>query len=466
MTYQPFWFDSAINEEATAPFHLLPQGHHTDVCIVGGGFTGLWTAINIKQQHPTKKVTIIEQGLCGQGASGRNGGAMLTWSTKLPSLIKLVGLDNALFLVKQSELAVHEISAFTKEQDIDCDCRIDGCFYTASNRAQLGLLDNALDCLEQFKLNSWQKCTAEQLLQTGSKQNLHAHFCAHGGSIQPAKLVRGLKRVAQRMGVDVIEHCRYKQHHGHEPINVTTNQGALVCNTLIFAVNAWLPTLQSQFSRSVVLVSSDMIITKPIPDLLEQLKLNHGSAIIDSRTFVNYYRSTSDGRLMLGKGGNFFSYGNKVHPRFDQPSHYKKLLDSSLAHFFKGHKLPIERTWTGPSDRSATGFPFFGHLNAHPQVLYAGGYSGNGIVQSYLGAKILSAMVLNNNSQWQHCGLVNQPLKQFPIEPVRTAGAYIVRNAIRRKELAEDLNLQPHKIDCYLAKLSGSAAKVDTQSLR
>ncbi|WP_337123434.1 FAD-dependent oxidoreductase, partial [Staphylococcus aureus] len=85
------------------------------------------------------------------------------------------------------------------------------------------------------------------------------------------------------------------------------------------------------------------------------------------------------------------------------PSKYDNILQSSLSHFFKGCDFPIERTWTGPSDRSVTGFPFFGHLNGQRNVLYSGGYSGNGIVQSFLGAKILSAMALKNNLQWQNC---------------------------------------------------------------
>lgn len=101
---------------------------------------------------------------------------MLTWSTKLPSLIKLVGLENALFLVQQSEQTVHDIKRFTLTYAIDCDCRIDGCFYTASNTSQIGRLSNALDYLDKFKINSWHSCDTQQLQQTGSKQNLTAHF--------------------------------------------------------------------------------------------------------------------------------------------------------------------------------------------------------------------------------------------------------------------------------------------------
>ena len=91
---------------------------------------------------------------------------------------------------------------------------------------------------------------------------------------------------------------------------------------LVFAVNAWLPKLESQFARSVVLVSSDMVISKANPAAINAMGLNHGTPVIDSRIFVNYYRTTTSGRLMLGKGGNYFSFANHVSNRFDQPSRY------------------------------------------------------------------------------------------------------------------------------------------------
>ena len=464
MQFQPFWFDNAMQEEAYALPLSLPTKHHCDVCIIGGGFTGLWTAIKLKQQQANLKVTIIEKGFCGQGASGRNGGAMLTWSTKLPSLSKLVGLEKALFLVKESESAVHQIAEFVRQHGIDCDCRIDGCYYTASNEAQKHLLDPAIKMLEDNNLNAWQHCNTQTLINTGSAANIRGHYSPHGGSIQPAKLVRGLKQVAESLGVTIIEQCLYKAHSGHSPLNVETSQGNICANHLVFAVNAWLPTLKPQFQRNIVLVSSDMAITKPMPETLKHLSLNHGAAIIDSRIFVNYYRTTTDGRLMLGKGGNYFSFANRMSDKFEQPSRYQTLLNNSLSRFFPEHNFEIDRTWTGPSDRSVTGFPFFGHLNNQANVIYAGGYSGNGVVQSFLGANILSALILKNAPVWQRCGLVNQALDNFVVDPFRTVGAYLIRNAIRRKERAEDNNTQVNPIDTYLASLIGSAGKVDMKS--
>ncbi|KZN47742.1 hypothetical protein N482_08950 [Pseudoalteromonas luteoviolacea NCIMB 1942] len=203
-----------------------------------------------------------------------------------------------------------------------------------------------------------------------------------------------------------------------------------------------------------------MMITKSIPELLKQLKLTHGAPVIDARIFVNYYRTTSEGRLMLGKGGNFFSFANQVHACFDAASRYLDILHSSHAHFFDV-PLPIERAWTGPSDRSVSGMPFFGHLNGKKNVLYGSGYSGNGVVQSYIGGKILSSLIIKHQNRCSQCALVNGKLAKFPVEPIRSIGAYAIRNAIRREEHAQDRGMRPSKVDTWLSRLSGSAAKLD-----
>ncbi|MCF2859980.1 FAD-dependent oxidoreductase [Pseudoalteromonas sp. SMS1] len=459
--FQPFWFDEAIDSADLDLAKSLEHDIDTDACIVGGGFTGLWTAIMLKQARPALDVTVIDKGLCGQGASGRNGGAMLTWSTKFASLIKQFGLEQARFFVQNSEQAVHEIHQFTQRYGIDCDCRVDGTYYTASNQAQVVKLAPVLELLEKHRLNHWQLVDGHKLQATGSNANKRAIFSPHAGSIQPAKLVRGLRRIAIKLGVRIFEHTAYQSHGGGETLVISTQQGHTIrATSLTFAVNAWLPSLLSEFARSVVLVSSDMVITKPIPALLSKRNLRHGAPIIDARIFVNYYRTTPDGRLMLGKGGNYFSFANQVSRRFDQASRYSEMLEHSVKYFF-GKALPIERTWTGPSDRSVSGMPFFGQLTGQDNVFYGSGYSGNGVVQSYLGGKILSALIMKQNNAWSRCALVNGQLSKFPFEPFRSVGAYTIRNAIRRKERAQDMGKVPSKLDIWLSGLSGSAAKLD-----
>lgn len=460
---QPFWFDQALQQEAPASSVIpLTTSIFADVCIIGGGYTGLWSAIKLKLAEPSLNVVVVEAGLCGSGASGRNGGCLLTWSTKYPSLMRLFGEQEAARLVQASENAVSEIAAFCKQHQIACELQVDGAYYTASNPAQLGMLDSAIHQLKGKNLNSWQAVTREQLKHTGSLQHLQGWFSAKAGSVQPGLLVRGLKQTAEKLGVVIYEHTPMQTLECSQPAVVRCAQGQVRAKQVILATNAWMPRQFGEFSRTVALVSSDMLITRPAPAVLERIGLTSGAAVADSRTFVHYYRRTPDGRLMLGKGGNLFAYANRMLPAFNEPSRYQPLLERALTTFFPDFSWQdVERTWTGASDRSVSGFPFFGYFRGHKHIVYGTGYSGNGVVQSYLGGEILRDLLRAPNSDWAQSGLAQGPLGYFPPEPIRWCGAMMVRNAIRRKENAEDQQQKPRWWDCQLAKLAASAGKAD-----
>ena len=118
--HQAFWFEDALAREKAAAPVPLSKDIKTDVCIVGGGYTGLWTAIQLKQKSPELDIVIIDKGRCGSGASGRNGGCMLTWSTKYLSLKRLFGEYEAVRLVKASEQAVFDIRDFCLKKKYRC----------------------------------------------------------------------------------------------------------------------------------------------------------------------------------------------------------------------------------------------------------------------------------------------------------------------------------------------------------
>jgi len=459
---QPFWFDDALRHEPPEDVVPLNSTVETDVCIVGGGYTGLWTAIKIKQQAPQTDVVILEAGLCGCGASGRNGGCMLTWSTKFPTLMRLYGIEQAISLVKASEQAVWDIKRFCEAQQIEAEVRVDGAYYTATNSAQLGVLDPVVGLLEQHSINHWQAVQSELLESlTGSAVNLSGLYTPNAGSLHPGKLVRGLVRVARKMGVKIFENSPMEELAYGDPHQVKTAQGRVRSGKVVMATNSWMARQFSSFRRSLLLVSSDMVITKPIPETLAEIGLDHGRSVIDSRTFVHYYRTTMDGRLMLGKGGNTFAFANQMLAVFNRASPYEKLLKRTLNRFFPAEDMAIERSWNGASDRSVSGFPFFGEMSGSKNVFYGLGYSGNGVVQTYLGGEILSSLVLGKKNSWSCCALVNKPIERFPFEPVRYLGANMVRNAIRRKECAEDSNQTPKCWDVRLSRFAGNAGKAD-----
>ncbi|WP_274620258.1 FAD-dependent oxidoreductase [Colwellia maritima] len=281
------------------------------------------------------------------------------------------------------------------------------------------------------------------------------------GSLHPGKLVVGLVKQALALGISIFEHTPYLTMESGKPVKIKTPDAKITATKVVFAVNAWMGQHFKEFNRHIVLVSSDMLITKPIPEQLAEIGLTHGKAIADSRIFVHYYRTTEDGRLMLGKGGNLFSYKNKMLSAFDQPSQFSGMLKTSFAAFFPTLKTSFETTWTGASDRSTTGVPFFGSLTPDNNVFYGLGYSGNGVVQSYLGGDILSSLVLELDNAWTRSAMAKGPLSTFPPEPIRYIGTQMVKHAILRKEQAEDKGQSPKWYDQQLAKFAAAAGKAD-----
>jgi glycine/D-amino acid oxidase-like deaminating enzyme len=282
-------------------------------------------------------------------------------------------------------------------------------------------------------------------------------------TVQPGLLVRGLRRVALQRGVRLHERSPMLRLDTSAATPVLhTAQGTLTADRVVLALNAWMASAFREFERCIAIVSSDMVVTEPDPQALARTGLDGGISVLDSRTFVHYYRSTADGRLMLGKGGNTFAYGGRMRPVFDAPSPYCELLAQRVRHFMPElSNTPVAASWNGASDRSVTGLPFFGRLRGRRDVFYGFGYSGNGVAPSRMGGEILASLALGLDNAWTRSPLVHGPLGRFPPEPLRYVGSLVVRNAIRRKEAAEDRGQRPRRVDVALSKLAAAAGKSD-----
>ncbi|MFI8558568.1 FAD-dependent oxidoreductase [Pseudomonas putida] len=460
---RPFWLQQALDSEQQPACPPLHGDARCDVCIVGGGYTGLWTALQLKEAQPSLDVLLIEADICGAGASGRNGGCALSWSAKYFTLERLFGVEEAVRLVRESELSIHAIGAFCAANGIDCDYRLDGTLYTATNQAQVGSTDAVIAALQQRGINSFERLPLQQVQRlAGSARHLEGWFSPAAATVQPGRLVRGLRRVALERGVRIHEGTAMTALEHGAPATVRTLHGSIRADRVVLGLNAWMARAFPQFQRSVAIVSSDMVITEPCSELLQEIGLNTGISVLDSRIFVHYYHNTSDGRLMLGKGGNTFAFGGRMLPVFDQPSPYRPLLRQSLGGFFPAlAEVPLAASWNGPSDRSVTGLPFFGRLDGQGNVFYGFGYSGSGVGPCHMGGQILASLALGQDNPWTRSPLVNGPLGLFPPEPIRYLGSLLVRNAIRRKERAEDHGQRPRRLDVRLARFAAAAGKAD-----
>lgn len=460
---RPYWLAQALAGESAASAPQLAANTQAELAIVGGGFTGLWAAILAKQRRPTLDVIVLEADVCGAGASGRNGGCVLTWTTKFLTLRRLYGEAEACRLALASEQAVLDIEAFVHTHGIDCEWRRHGTLYTATAPAQVGASDAVMAALAARGISSWQRLPPDEVRhRAGSAVPLEGWFSPQAATVQPGLLVRGLRRVALSMGIRLHESTPMLALEPGSPPRVRTPRATVTAERVVVAINAWMASTFRAFRRSIVIVSSDMVITAPAPGAVAATGLDGGISVLDSRTFVHYYRGTADGRVMLGKGGNTFAWGGRMRPVFDAPSPYRDALGRTLGRFMPElASTPLTASWNGASDRSVTGLPFFGHLHGRPDVFYGLGYSGNGVGPSRMGGEILASLALGEDNAWTRSGLARGPRGEFPPEPFRYLGSLVVRNAIRRQEAAQDRGRRAHRWDAVLAGLATAAGKTD-----
>ncbi len=254
----------------------------------------------------------------------------------------------------------------------------------------------------------------------------------------PCKLMRGLRRVAIEIGIRIYERTSMLSFMPGPMVTLHTPDDSPLVGKMVLAINAWMAIHFPQFERTLV-VSSDMVITEKYPGLLQRIGLKDSVSALDSRTFVFYYRITEYGRLMMVNGGNTFAWHGRILLVFDQCSPYEQQLKHSLHEFFLTLAgVPITARWNRPSERSVTGLPFFGRLNDMPNVSYGFGYSGNGVGPGYMGDQLLWSLMLDPNNPWSRSPLATSPWCHFPQKLLRYRCSLVVRNSIRRKELAED----------------------------
>lgn len=444
-----------LGEAGPAPRAASLEGHRrADVCVVGGGFTGLWTALRLKKLEPGLDVAVVEADICGGGASGRNGGFVMSWWHNFLALEQACGGEEALRLARASAAAVDELGGFCDERGIDARYRRDGWLWTATNRAQLNAWASTIEGIGRHGEHPFVPLEAGELAaRSGSAAHLAGVFDASSATVQPALLARGLMRVACEQGVAVFEGSPMVALDRTTPPVVRTPRGRVTAERVVIATNAWSARLP-ELRRAFVIVSSDIVITDRIPAELERLGWRDGASISDSRLMVHYYRTTGDGRIAFGKGGGRLAYGARIGRTFTGRSPIESDVAARLRATYPSlARVPIAASWTGPIDRTMDGLPFFVDLG-RPEIVCGAGYSGNGVGPSILGGRILASMALGRDDEWARCGLVRPPPPGMPNEPLRYLGGRVVRGAVARKEVAEDAGLRPAWIDRGLARLA------------
>jgi glycine/D-amino acid oxidase-like deaminating enzyme len=221
------------------------------------------------------------------------------------------------------------------------------------------------------------------------------------------------------------------------PNEVETPAGVVRAREVVLATNAAL-TGWEPASRNLTNFGSYVVLTEPAPELLAEIGWTGGEAIVDGRMFLHYFRTTNDGRVLMGSGSGPIGFAGRIDDRFSRDGPTAARAEAGLRRLLPGLAgARVERAWGGPIDVSADHLPFF-RTNPGTRIHYGAGYSGHGVGPSWLGGRILASLVLDADDEWTRLPLATRSLPRLPREPFRRVGGGLVRWAIMTCEAAEE----------------------------
>lgn len=442
-------------EDRYGEVNFLPSlsgSKKADVVIIGGGFVGLWTALTIKEYEPDCEVVVLERDGCGRGASGRNGGLVMSWWPKILSLMSFCSPNEALFLANSTEKAIKELKQFCYENNIEANYHQGGWLWTATNKAHIGAWNSAIEMCNKLGVSPFKQVSSKELPQrTNSDKHLAAVFEESNATVQPFALIQGMRRVALEKGVQIYEQSPVRRIQSGSFNVLITEGGKVRAEKVVIATNAWAASIP-ELRKKIVPVNSSIVVTKPLEK--ERIWSNKES-ITDSQLLVNYYRIVEQNCILFGKGTGAFSYRSEINNLFSYDKEGIELTVSDLKNIYPQiQQNDIHYAWSGPIDRTFDSLPVFGRLKTGKNIFYGIGWSGNGVGPSRIGGRILASLALEINNEWSSSSLVERSTRGFPPEPLRFIGGRAVRSAVLRMERAELQGARPKWWDIWLSRLA------------
>jgi len=418
------------------------------VVIVGGGFTGLWTAYFLTRRNPNLGIAVLEQDICGGGPSGRNGGFASGWWDELHGLVHLYGVGAAVRSCRAIKSSIESIGEFCEENAIDAWYRHAGYMYaitvTANERSRDEMVQLAREVGADGEL--YGLSPAEVQARCASPVFKGGAFMGDGAQVQPARLARGLRRVVLERGVKIYEGTPVTRLDGTSAV---TPGGRVAAGHAVLAVNAW-GIGWPQLSSKLVAWSSYIVMTAPAPEKLREINWTGGELITDFRTSLRYFRTTPDGRIAFGGGGG--RARRSVDDMFTSDARAVAETAAGFRLMFPGWAdVPIEDAWGGPIDVAPTHLPTFGRIG-NANVYYANGYTGNGVAPTHLAGQVLADLITSSDTENVRLPMVNVKAPTFPPEPFRSWGAAVVRRAMIERETAEENGRKPSFLVSQLAR--------------
>jgi glycine/D-amino acid oxidase-like deaminating enzyme len=428
-----WWLDDV---DAPDPRERLTGAARTDLAVIGGGYSGLWTALLAKQEDPSREVVVLEGKSLGWAASGRNGGfcsASLThgqangmdWYPEDMPRLERHGRNNLAGIVKTIE-----------DFEIDCKLEKTGELKVATESYQIG--DLAADYEQMLDFGD----AAELLDQAGTRAlvNSPTYLGSVNGRdktvlVDPARLVWGLADACESLGVKIYEntHVDGMVSDGRDMV-LTTPHGVLRANRVALGTNAF-PSLLKRVRPYVVPVYDYAMTTEPLTDAqMDTIGWKGRQGVSDAGNLFHYYRLTDDNCILWGGYDAIYHYGGRIDQGLDQrPETFRLLSDHFFGTFPQLEGLRFTHTWGGVIDTCSRFFPFFG-TGFGGRVAYAVGYTGLGVGATRFGAQVMLDLLSGQKTELTSLKTIRAKPVPFPPEPLRSGVINLTRWSVARAD--------------------------------
>ncbi len=438
----------------------LDKDIEADVCIVGAGFTGLWTAYYLKRADPSLHIVLVEREFAGFGASGRNGGnltGLFYWSRK--EYLKVSTPDRLAAMERAVRATVDEVVAVAAQEGIDADICHAGNLAVATTPAQCTRIRDRYDDLRK---NRGYGADDVALLTPAELQSrvrvegaLGAIFDRNSARVQPAKLARGLADVVERMGVRIYEGTAAT---AIESGRVSTPLGEVRAGIIVRATEGYTPQLPGH-GREIVPLSSAILVTEPLSDeIWRQIGWSGCETVSENSYTYNYCQRTREGRITLGGRGIPYRFGSRTDVNGQTQEAYVAALLRDLKRLFpQAYSARIEQAWCGVLGVSRDWCATVG-LDRQTGSAWAGGYAGAGVAMSNLAARTLRDLVLARDTELVTFPWVNMHNPTWEREPLRWLGIYAAYRLYQVADRHERLGGErPSPLAVLANRLTGAA---------
>jgi len=417
-----FWFDSL--EDATAEITALPET--VDVAVIGGGYTGLWTAYYLKKKSPNLRVGVFEAETVGFGASGRNGGWCMGAAEGVGDLLENkktrqegIRLQNIL------HDTVDEIDRVCQAEGIDCHFTKGGSVYVAGTEQVARESQEWMKFLQGIGFSEEEYCwlgVEESAKRIRLSRNYGAAYTTHCASVHPARLVRGLADAVRKLGVLVVEKCPVFEY---QTGMLQTGRGVVAAEKIVRATEGYTDSLRGQ-RRKMMPLYSMVVATEPMSESRwQEIGLAERETFDDGRRAVVYGQRTRDNRLVFG-GRSGYYFGSKRKSVISSASAAVQNVANEMRKLVPAvNGVEITHGWGGLMGVPRHWRPCVSYSNTS-RTGWAGGYVGEGVGASNLAGRIMSDLVLGEQTDLTTLPWVDDQPRRWEPEPIRWLGHKMV----------------------------------------